>query len=133
LPAIRALGEPLSIGETLLSLAQARRDLGRRDEASALFREAGAVIDAMHDPGVLREMRRGSSSVRGRRPSDQVSRRELEVLVAMAGGASKRQAADQLFVSYNTVHSHVRSIYQKLDAHSLPEAVLKARQRGLIE
>ena len=56
---------------------------------------------------------------RGRRPSDQVSKRELEVLRAMAKGASKREAADQLFVSYNTVHSHVRSLYQKLDAHSL--------------
>ena len=51
----------------------------------------------------------------------------------MAGGASKREAADQLFVSYNTVHSHVRSIYQKLDAHSLPEAVERARRLGLMD
>jgi len=51
----------------------------------------------------------------------------------MAGGSSKREAAEKLFVSYNTVHSHVRSIYQKLDAHSLPEAVAKARRLGLIE
>jgi LuxR family maltose regulon positive regulatory protein len=70
---------------------------------------------------------------RGQRVADQVSRRELEVLRTMAGGASKREAADQLFVSYNTVHSHVRSIYQKLDAHSLPEAVERARQLGLMD
>jgi LuxR family maltose regulon positive regulatory protein len=76
-------------------------------------------------------MRRAASP--GRKVSDKVSRRELEVLVAMAGGASKREAADRLFVSYNTVHSHVRSIYRKLDAHSLPEAVARARQLGLLD
>ena len=86
----------------------------------------------MSDPGVLRRDV-ASTRTRGRPPSDQVSRRELEVLLAMAGGSSKRQAADQLFVSYNTVHSHVRSIYQKLDAHSLPEAVDRARSLGLID
>jgi DNA-binding NarL/FixJ family response regulator len=97
------------------------------------LREASSIIDAMRDPGVLREARRTVASGRTGRSSDQVSQRELEVLQAMAGGASKREAADKLFVSYNTVHSHVRSVYQKLDAHSLPEAVGKARRLGLIE
>jgi LuxR family maltose regulon positive regulatory protein len=133
LPGIRALGEPLSIAEALLALGDARRALGRRAEGAAMLREAGAIIDTLHDPGVLREMRRGQTKSRGRPPSDQVSRRELEVLVAMAAGASKRETADQLFVSYNTVHSHVRSIYQKLNAHSLPEAVARARRLGLID
>jgi LuxR family maltose regulon positive regulatory protein len=133
LPALRALGEPLSIVEALLALSQARQELGRPDEAALLFREASALMDSLLDPGVLTETRRAIALSRSRRPSDQVSPRELEVLSAMAAGASKRQAADQLFVSYNTVHSHVRSIYQKLDAHSLPEAVSKARQRGLID
>jgi LuxR family maltose regulon positive regulatory protein len=133
LPVMRALGEPLGLAETLLPLSQARRTLGRREEASLLLREASSIIDAMRDPGVLREARRTVASGRTGRSSDQVSQRELEVLQAMAGGASKREAADKLFVSYNTVHSHVRSIYQKLDAHSLPEAVAKARRLGLIE
>ncbi|HEX5015036.1 MAG TPA: LuxR C-terminal-related transcriptional regulator [Candidatus Limnocylindrales bacterium] len=133
LPVMRALGEPLGVAETLLPLSQARRMLGRRDEASLLLREAGAIIDGMRDPGILRETRRIVASARAPRFSDQVSQRELEVLQAMAAGSSKREAADKLFVSYNTVHSHVRSIYQKLDAHSLPEAVAKARRLGLIE
>ena len=134
LPALRALGEPLSIAEALLVLGQARRATGRREEAATLTREAGSIVDALRDPGAaLLELRRSAQGGRGRRPSDQVSPRELEVLVAMAGGASKRQAADQLFVSYNTVHSHVRSLYQKLDAHSLDEAVTRARQLGLMD
>jgi LuxR family transcriptional regulator, maltose regulon positive regulatory protein len=134
LPALRALGEPLSVAEALLMLAQARRAIGRRTEATSLSREAASIIDAMRDPGAaLVALRRSTQAGRGRRPSDHVSPRELEVLVAMAGGASKRQAADQLYVSYNTVHSHVRSLYQKLDAHSLPEAVDRARQLGLMD
>jgi LuxR family maltose regulon positive regulatory protein len=132
LPAVRALGEPLSVIETLLALSQARSALGRRDEAALLFREASALIDSARDPGYLAETRRAIATA-SRRASDQVSHRELEVLLTMAAGASKRETADQLYVSYNTVHSHVRSIYQKLDAHSLPEAVTKARQRGLID
>ena len=102
---------------------------------SALQREAVAIIDSLHDPGAsLVAMRRSwPGGGRGRRPSDQVSKRELEVLRAMAKGASKREAADQLFVSYNTVHSHVRSLYQKLDAHSLTEAIARARELGLMD
>jgi LuxR family maltose regulon positive regulatory protein len=133
LPAMRVLREPLAVAETLLSLGQARRALGRRDEAAALLREADELIDRMKDPGALDALRRAAIPGRGRPVADQVSRRELEVLRTMAGGASKREAADQLFVSYNTVHSHVRSIYQKLDAHSLPEAVARARQLGLMD
>jgi LuxR family maltose regulon positive regulatory protein len=133
LPGIRALGEPLSVAETLLCLSQARRALGHRDEAAMLHREAGAIIDSLADPGALQAMRRAPVSPRGRRSSEQVSPRELEVLQAMARGASKRQAAEQLYVSYNTVHSHVRSIYQKLDAHSLEEAVARAQHLGLMD
>jgi LuxR family maltose regulon positive regulatory protein len=99
-----------------------------------LLREAGAIVDSLHDPGeALLALRRWAPAGRGRRASDQVSPRELEVLVAMAAGASKREAAEQLYVSYNTVHSHVRSLYQKLDAHSLAEAVARAHQLGLMD
>jgi LuxR family maltose regulon positive regulatory protein len=133
LPAIRALGEPLSVAETLLALGEARRSLGRRDEGAALLREADAIINALHDPGVLRETRGVSARVRARTRSEQVSRREMEVLRAMSAGASKREAAEQLFVSYNTVHSHVRSIYRKLNAHSLSEAVGRAQELGLLD
>jgi LuxR family maltose regulon positive regulatory protein len=134
LPVVRALGEPLSIAETLLALGQALRAVGRRREAVPLLREAGAIVDSLHDPGeALLALRRWAPAGRGRRASDQVSPRELEVLVAMAAGASKREAAEQLYVSYNTVHSHVRSLYQKLDAHSLAEAVARAHQLGLMD
>jgi LuxR family maltose regulon positive regulatory protein len=45
----------------------------------------------------------------------------------------KREAADRLFVSYNTLHSHVRSIYRKLDVRSRSEAVAWGRREGLLD
>jgi LuxR family maltose regulon positive regulatory protein len=132
LPAIRALGEPLSIAEVLIALGQSRRMLGRSDEAAGLLREADAIIGSARDPGVLRAQRRAVAPIRPEPSMEPLSRRELEVLEMLATGVSKREAADALFVSFNTVHSHVRAIYRKLDVHSLPAAIAKARLRGLI-
>ena len=42
------------------------------------------------------------------------------------------EIAAELFVSPNTVRTHMRHIYSKLDAHSRSEAVDRARELGLI-
>ncbi len=61
-----------------------------------------------------------------------LSKRELEVLVKMADGNSNQQIADQLFVSLNTVKTHVSSIYLKLHAKRRTQAIDKARKMGII-
>ena len=66
-------------------------------------------------------------------PSDQLTRRELEVLRVMAGGASNQAIADRLFISRDTVRNHVASVLQKLGAHSKLEAVAIALKRGIID
>mgnify|MGYP003624058350 CR=1 FL=1 len=43
------------------------------------------------------------------------------------------EIADELFVSRNTVKTHVRAVYRKLGASSRSEAVLQARDAGLID
>ncbi|HEY7131367.1 MAG TPA: LuxR C-terminal-related transcriptional regulator [Candidatus Limnocylindrales bacterium] len=133
LPAIRALGEPLAVAESLIALGQARRMTGRVEEANGLLHEADAIIDRARDPGYLVTLRRAAGPGGQTHMAEPLSRRELEVLGELAGGASKREAADHLYVSFNTVHSHVRSIYRKLDVHSMPAAVDAAREQGLIE
>ena len=55
------------------------------------------------------------------------------MLAVLAEGLSKRQAADRLFLSFNTVHSHVRAIYRKLDVNSRADALMRAREAGLID
>jgi LuxR family maltose regulon positive regulatory protein len=77
---------------------------------------------------------RRSSSVVGR-PSpvvEPLSERELEVLHLMAEGAKYAQIAEQLVISLNTVRHHTRNIYGKLDVHSRAQAIVRARELGLL-
>jgi LuxR family maltose regulon positive regulatory protein len=126
------IAEPLALGELLVALGQARRMQGRLDESTQLFRRVDAIIERSRHPGYLRTLRRAAVPARESPAGESLTRRELEVLRALARGRSKRQTADELFVSYNTIHSQVRSIYRKLDVHSLTAAVARARHRGLI-
>jgi DNA-binding NarL/FixJ family response regulator len=58
--------------------------------------------------------------------------RELEVLGAMADGASNKTIARRLGISFHTAKFHVAAILTKLDADSRTEAVAKAAQTGLV-
>ncbi|RLC60804.1 MAG: hypothetical protein DRI80_10190 [Chloroflexota bacterium] len=58
--------------------------------------------------------------------------RELEVLRLLAAGASNRAIAERLFISQNTVKTHVARILRKLDASSRTEAVARARELGIL-
>jgi DNA-binding NarL/FixJ family response regulator len=58
--------------------------------------------------------------------------REIEVLAAMADGASNKMIARRLGISFHTVKFHVASILAKLDAESRTEAVHVAARRGLL-
>jgi len=63
----------------------------------------------------------------------QLSDRELEVLSCLAEGHTTSQIANKLFISENTVKTHVRHILEKLEASNRTEAVSKAIQLGLIQ
>ena len=51
--------------------------------------------------------------------------REKEVLAALAKGYAYKEIAGQLNISFETVRTHLRTIYEKLHVHSRTEAVLK--------
>ncbi len=59
--------------------------------------------------------------------------REKEVLRLMAEGTSSREIAARLGISYTTVRTHIRSLGGKLGVHSKLEAIVKARELGLVE
>jgi ATP/maltotriose-dependent transcriptional regulator MalT len=61
-----------------------------------------------------------------------LSERELEVLRLMAQGRSNAEIAEELIIALGTVKAHSSSIYRKLDTRGRTEAVLKARQLGLL-
>jgi DNA-binding NarL/FixJ family response regulator len=54
-----------------------------------------------------------------------LTERENEVLAALAKGYAYKEIADQLNISFETVRTHLRTIYEKLHVHSRTEAVLK--------
>jgi len=58
--------------------------------------------------------------------------REREVLGCMVKGMSYKMIADACFLSYHTVHWHIKRIYEKLHVNSAPEAVAKAIERKLV-
>ncbi len=61
-----------------------------------------------------------------------LSEREMEVLRLIAAHLSNQEIADTLVVSLNTVKTHVRRLYGKLNAGSRLEAVERARELGLL-
>lgn len=60
-------------------------------------------------------------------PELDLSRRELEVLSYLVQGHTNRQIAEALFVSLNTVKTHVSNIYRKLDVERRAQAVARAK------
>jgi DNA-binding NarL/FixJ family response regulator len=62
----------------------------------------------------------------------ELTEREREVLVAMARGWSNQEIADQLFIADNTVKTHVKRIFTKLDARDRVQAVVMAYEAGLM-
>jgi DNA-binding NarL/FixJ family response regulator len=81
---------------------------------------ARMVIDSMH--------KYPSSEV----DKYQLTPREKEILTALAQGTGYKMIASQYFISLDTVRSHVKNIYQKMQVHSQLEAVAKARDAGIV-
>jgi len=62
-------------------------------------------------------------------PIVNLSPREEEILRALAQGSRDKEIAEALFISVDTVHSHLRRIYEKLQVRSRTEAVVKYLQK----
>lgn len=65
--------------------------------------------------------------------NDLLSIRELEVLEYLKDGLTNLEIADSLFVSVNTVKTHLLNIYTKLDVHSRTEALAKAADLNILK
>ncbi|MCC6192294.1 MAG: alpha/beta fold hydrolase [Anaerolineales bacterium] len=66
-------------------------------------------------------------------PREPLTERELGILARMANGLSDQQIAGELFLSLNTVKWHNRHIYAKLGVRNRLQAVVQARQLGLVD
>ena len=63
---------------------------------------------------------------------DRLTRRERDVLVSLGEGLSDREIADRLFISKDTVHTHMVNMMNKLDVDSRMQALIFAVKSGLV-
>ncbi len=61
-----------------------------------------------------------------------LSKRETQILEQIGNGKSRSQIAKELFIDLETVRSHIKNIYVKLDVNSKADAIKTARQNKLI-
>ena len=117
-----------ALNEGAAGFVSKSRDLG--DVTSAV--RAAANGEAAISPDMLARLlpRLGGRSAR---PGVQeLTERELEVLVLLADGLTNAAIAENLFISVNTVRNHVSNLSAKLGAHSKLEALSIAMREGLI-
>lgn len=96
----------------------------RRSSAAGLD---GAAAMAMDPPVALPSRPPATPLI------EPLTERETEVLELVAAGLSNRQIASRLFVSDNTVKTHLKSIHGKLAVSNRTQAVVKGLHLGLID
>ena len=134
---LRRHGDVLAIADALLVFAPVRRALVSLTSARSLIEEARLLLAECADPGAvgveLEEVARSLTPAHRRIDGEsELTERELEVLRYLAEGIPKRDIGTALFLSYNTIHSHTKSIYQKLRVSSRDAAVARARELGAL-
>ncbi len=65
-------------------------------------------------------------------PNNLLSDREAEVLAAIAQGKSNQEIAEALFVSTNTIKTHISNIYSKLGVNRRTQAIAKAKSLAIL-
>jgi LuxR family transcriptional regulator, maltose regulon positive regulatory protein len=124
----------------LVLLARVRLRRGRLAEAEAALGSAqealGELIDSGPMSALAEEVERALDAARDRASSgeilEQPSDAELAVLQFLASGLSNREIGERLFLSPNTIRSHLRALYHKLGVHSRTDAVARATALGLL-
>ena len=105
--------------------------LGDESEETRCLDLADAIIDRLPNPGALAGR---SAQLRGNLLTavrhltefgEELSGREIVVLQLAAAGLTQREIAEQLFISYNTVKTHLKATYRKLGVASRDEALTR--------
>lgn len=69
---------------------------------------------------------------RNKLQNEVLSRREMDVLQAIAQGHSTKEIAKMLYISENTVETHRQNLFAKLKAHNMADLIIKAISCGYI-
>jgi LuxR family maltose regulon positive regulatory protein len=132
----------LEIAAAMLALARIRQLRGDAGEARKATREARGVLERCPQTGTMAralEATEGGPRVPApgtvgpsTGPAEELTERELAVLRLLPSPLSRREIADALYVSPNTIKTHAKAIYRKLEATSREDAVARASELGLL-
>jgi DNA-binding NarL/FixJ family response regulator len=127
-------GHPDSSSLAAALEAGCRGYLAKRSTFDSLVSTVRRVVvgEVAIPAGMLQDLARHLDPRRVR-PAEELTAREREVLVLLAGGSSTDDIARTLELSSHTVRTHVRSILHKLNAHSRLQAVSTARALELLD
>lgn len=81
---------------------------------------------------VLDLLRRGTANTASVVGRLDLTEREQEVLRCLVRGLSYKQTADALAISHDTVRTHIRALYKKLQVHNVAAAVTRAIRESLV-
>jgi LuxR family maltose regulon positive regulatory protein len=135
--AVRGAARPEHI-YALAALAPIQSTLGDADAAAATLRTARLALRGSPSPGMFPHMLNDvDRRLRGRSASgpvevEELSAREMSVLRLLGSELSIADIGQELFISRNTVKTHVRGIYRKLDADTRAVAVARAKELRLL-
>jgi LuxR family transcriptional regulator, maltose regulon positive regulatory protein len=124
--------------EGLLRLAPVVAGLGDRPQAIALLGEARQLLDSRPDGAeaqlarLERLERRLAATPQSTASGEQLTGREQDVLRMLQSALSLRDIGRELYLSLNTIKTHTRALYRKLDVSGRQEAVTRGRELGLI-
>lgn len=98
----------------------------RREELVAALQDVhtgGSPMSSNIARKVVQSLQKPAAAPQVENPADKLSKREYEVLALLAQGFLYKEIADSLGVSFQTVNTYVRRIYEKLHVHSRSQAV----------
>jgi LuxR family transcriptional regulator, maltose regulon positive regulatory protein len=128
---------PWSVIDTMFRMAPVLYDLGDRPAATALLGEARKMLASWPDGAeaqwtrLRRLERRSAASPRGA-AGDPLTEREVTVLQMLRSTLSLREIGQQLYLSPNTVKTHAKAIYRKLDVSTRHDAIARGHDIGIL-
>jgi DNA-binding CsgD family transcriptional regulator/tetratricopeptide (TPR) repeat protein len=119
---------PFELGRTLLTKGITERRARRKSAAGESFGQALAIFERLGAPLWAAKARRELSATAARPIAGGLTQTQHRVATLIAQGQTNREIAAAMFITVNTVQTHIRHIFQKLGVRSRTElaAVLLA-------
>jgi DNA-binding NarL/FixJ family response regulator len=119
------LAMPFELGRTLLVKGMIERRAKQKSAARQTLSQALEIFDHLGAPLWAGKARQELSKIAARSPADGLTETERSVAALVAQGRTNREIASAMFVTENTVQTHVRHVFQKLGVRSRTELAVQ--------